>query len=403
MGREPNEFSRPTTSTRAGFMEAQGTGVQILMTASTAIKMGACIRGIVAFTSTSTDKAGRSIPAPGRGVLTIARELTPATPAPILDIKYRTRQLAFRRRQIAQWAENEREILAEELSGLTSDASKEFAASRLANIEEEAKRQEKDALATFGMLQGADPRIAPLRRALAVWGLNADDIGVISIHGTSTKANDKNETHVYNDIFKTLQRTPGNAVPVIAQKNLTGHPKGGAAAWMFIGLCQSISSGVVPGNRNADNIDIALRQFEYLMFPSKTIRTDGIRAGLMTSFGFGQVGELISAVPSDNPTFVNRNFTDGEIAYCRSQPSPAASFAARWAGKEAVFKSLGVCSKGAAAAMREIEILPDESGVPQVHLHGAAKEAANGKKVSKVQISLSHSETMAIAFAQATF
>ncbi|KAG8752051.1 3-oxoacyl-[acyl-carrier-protein] synthase [Serendipita sp. 396] len=520
MGREPNEFSRPTTSTRAGFMEAQGTGVQILMAASTAIKMGACIRGIVAFTSTSTDKAGRSIPAPGRGVLTIARELTPATPAPILDIKYRTRQLAFRRRQIAQWAENEREILAEELSGLTSDASKEFAASRLANIEEEAKRQEKDALATFGMLQGADPRIAPLRRALAVWGLNADDIGVISIHGTSTKANDKNETHVYNDIFKTLQRTPGNAVPVIAQKNLTGHPKGGAAAWMFIGLCQSISSGVVPGNRNADNIDIALRQFEYLMFPSKTIRTDGIRAGLMTSFGFGQVGgsaliihpryllaalepsqyetycvanrarslssykvmsemmitnslvkikehppftpeiegsvllnplarvtrdkageltfpakltksppvdlanlsvlsetlgkagdsagvgvdhELISAVPSDNPTFVNRNFTDGEIAYCRSQPSPAASFAARWAGKEAVFKSLGVCSKGAAAAMREIEILPDESGVPQVHLHGAAKEAADGKKVSKVQISLSHSETMAIAFAQATF
>jgi len=54
MGREPKEFSRPTTSTRAGFMEAQGTGVQILMTASTALKMGATIRGIVAFTSTST-------------------------------------------------------------------------------------------------------------------------------------------------------------------------------------------------------------------------------------------------------------------------------------------------------------------------------------------------------------
>ena len=26
------------------------------------------------------------------------------------------------------------------------------------------------------------------------------------------------------------------------------------------------------------------------MFPSKTIHTDGIRAGLMSSFGFGQVG-----------------------------------------------------------------------------------------------------------------
>ena len=76
--------------------------------------------------------------------------------------------------------------------------------------------------------------------------------GVISIHGTSTKANDKNESHVYNDIFKSLERTPGNAVPVIAQKNLTGHPKGGAAAWMLIGLCQSIASGIIPGNRNAE-------------------------------------------------------------------------------------------------------------------------------------------------------
>ena len=244
------------------------------MTASTALRMGATIRGIVAFTSTSTcvtiyfchfppdslhsDKAGRSIPAPGRGVLSIARELTPKTPLPILDIGYRTRQLAFRRKQIAQWVDNERELLQEEtqVHEDAGESTDDFIASRLANIEEEAKRQEKDAQATFGMLQGADPRIAPLRRALAVWGLNADDIGVISIHGTSTKANDKNESHVYNDIFKQLRRTPGNAVPVIAQKNLTGHPKGGAAAWMLLGLCQSIETGIVPGNRNAEYVDL---------------------------------------------------------------------------------------------------------------------------------------------------
>ena len=122
-------------------------------------------------------------------MLTIARELTPKTPLPILDIKYRTRQLTFRRKQISQWAENERELLEAETEGLEGDAAKEFIANRLAHIEEEARRQEQDALATYGMLQGADPRIAPLRRALAVWGLNADDIGVISIHGTSTKAN----------------------------------------------------------------------------------------------------------------------------------------------------------------------------------------------------------------------
>ena len=104
------------------------------------------------------------------------------------------------------------------------------------------------------------------------------------------------------------------------------------------------------------------------------------------------ISELISSVPSHNPTFVSRNFTEAEIAYCRSQPSPPSSFAARWVGKEAVFKSLGVKSKGAAAAMKDIEIVNDESGVPTVHLHGEAKAGATAKGISKVLISLSHSE-----------
>lgn len=54
MGREPTEMSRPATTTRAGFMESQGTGVHILMSARTALELGAPIRGIIAFTSTST-------------------------------------------------------------------------------------------------------------------------------------------------------------------------------------------------------------------------------------------------------------------------------------------------------------------------------------------------------------
>ncbi|KAG8968299.1 3-oxoacyl-[acyl-carrier-protein] synthase [Tulasnella sp. 419] len=522
MGREPTEFSRPNTSTRAGFMEAQGTGVQVIMSAKTALEMGCAIRGIVAFTSTSTDKAGRSIPAPGRGALSVARENTPTNPLPTLDINYRSRQLAFRRKQISQWIENETELLKEDASLRSSSGSvDEFVKERTAFIEQEALRQEKDALATFGMLEGVDSRIAPLRRALAVWGLNADDIGVISFHGTSTMANDKNESSIYNDIFKTLQRTPGNAVPVISQKWLTGHPKGGAAAWMMNGLTQSVNSGIIPGNRNADNIDKNMRQFGYLLYPSKTLHTDGIRAGMMTSFGFGQVGgtavvvhprylfgalepaayvkyralnrdrallsyktmsemmttnslvkikehppytpeleapvllnplartaldkngeytfpkklnttapsndgnavavtklvteaatpgvvgvgvdqELISAVPSWNPTFVSRNYTEAEISYCSAQPDTAASFAARWAGKEAVFKSLRVPSKGASAAMKDIEILPGSSGAPTVVLHGDAKAAADSQGVSKIHISLSHSDSVAIAFAQAT-
>jgi fatty acid synthase subunit alpha len=102
--------------------------------------------------------------------------------------------------------------------------------------------------------------------------------------------------------------------------------------------------------------------------------------------------ELISSVPSWNETFVARNYTEAEASYCRSQPDPAASFAARWAGKEATFKSLGVPSKGAGASLRDIEILPDSNGAPTVTLHGDAKKAAHAKKISKIHISLSHSD-----------
>ncbi|KAL5526485.1 FAS2 [Sanghuangporus sanghuang] len=522
MGREPTEMSRPTTTTRSGFMESMGSGVHVLMTAKTALELGAPIRAVIGFSSTSTDKAGRSVPAPGRGALSIAREIPSKHSAPILDVGYRSRQLAFRRKQISQWLSNEHDLLRDEVEFRKSQGERvdeEYVSARVAQIEQDAARQEKDAMAVYGMLSGSDPHISPLRRALAVFGLLPDDIGVLSIHGTSTKANEKNETQIWNDIFTTLGRTPGNAVPIVAQKSLCGHSKGGSAAWQLAGLIQTVASGIVPGNRNADNVDSEFRKHEHLMFPSKTIHTDGIRSGVMSSFGFGQVGgtvlvvhprylfgavepvhyevykirnreralacykamtsmmttnslvkikdgppysselevpvllnsmarasldektggyafsknlvskasidtsnveavakslaigegsvgvgvdhELISAVPSSNPTFVLRNFTDAEITYCRSQSAPAASFAARWAGKEAVFKSLGVASKGAAAAMKDIEILPNEAGVPSVRLHGDALSAAQSKGVSKVHLSLSHSENVAIAFAQA--
>ncbi len=83
----------------------------------------------------------------------------------------------------------------------------------------------------------------------------------------------------------------------------------------------------------------------------------------------------------------SHNFTDAEVAYCHAQPSSRASFVARWVGKEAVFKSLGILSRGAGAAMKEIEILPnEEDGVPEVTLHGdatlKAAAAAKGMKDS---------------------
>src|SRR5882762_3763616 len=75
--------------------------------------------------------------------------------------------------------------------------------------------------------------------------------------------------------------------------------------------------------------------------------TDMVRAAFDPRTGeYSFQGKL--ATQAHNPMFVPRNFTEAEIAYCRSQPSPPSSFAARWVDKEAVFKTLCVKSKGAA-------------------------------------------------------
>ena len=68
----------------------------------------------------------------------------------------------------------------------------------------------------------------------------------------------------------------------------------------------------------------------------------------------------------------------------RAQPSFRPSLAARWVGKKPVFTSIGISSNGAGASMEEIEILPNEAGVPEVTLHGDADATAAAKGISTI-------------------
>eukprot|EP01113_Clastostelium_recurvatum_P021328 TRINITY_DN2525_c0_g1_i1.p1 TRINITY_DN2525_c0_g1~~TRINITY_DN2525_c0_g1_i1.p1 ORF type:complete len:1737 (+),score=426.62 TRINITY_DN2525_c0_g1_i1:1-5211(+) len=302
MGREPGEMSRPTTSTRAGFMESQGAGTQVLASADIAIKMGLPILGIVALANTATDKEGRSIPAPGKGILTTAREShSTKTANPMLDVAYRRRQLAREQDHIARWKKEEIDYfntLIEEQR--TDPEAVATIRDKIEFVEQQAERRRKASLSVWGSdFFANDPSIAPLRGALAVYGLTPDDLGVASFHGTSTKANDFNESDVLHSQLSHLGRTKGNPVLSVFQKWLTGHPKGAAAAWMLNGVVQSILSGLVPGNRNADNIDPKMKQFTHIVYNSRTIHTSGIKAGILKSFGFGQAGAEIVVVHPD--------------------------------------------------------------------------------------------------------
>ncbi|KAK0494883.1 hypothetical protein EDD18DRAFT_287138 [Armillaria luteobubalina] len=118
-------------------MEAQSTGIRVVMNAKTALELGCPIRGIVAYTSASTDKAGRSVPAPGRGVLNIAKEVPSKHPLPLLDINYRRRHLRFAAHRLT----NEQEQLREEVESAKAQGQpldEEYIATCVSNMEKEA-------------------------------------------------------------------------------------------------------------------------------------------------------------------------------------------------------------------------------------------------------------------------
>lgn len=94
--------------------------------------------------------------------------------------------------------------------------------------------------------------------------------------------------------------------------------------------------------------------------------------------------------------FVKRVFTDNEQVYCDSRGAQRyASYAARFAGKEAVLKALGTGLSG--GEWREVEILPDKLGRPTVKLSGYFKELAEQKGVLDIHISLTHAREYAAA------
>ncbi|KAF4333513.1 fatty acid synthase subunit alpha reductase [Fusarium beomiforme] len=297
-GWTPKEMSRPTASSRSGFVESQGCGIQVLTSAELAFEMGLPIFGIVAYTNMAADKSGRSVPAPGKGVLTNAREKT-TTPSPMLSLNYRKRLLDLRRTQIYQAASDHLDILKSEICFLRDsetadhDHLESFRASRERLINEDAERQDKEATFNLGnqfWMSEDTGRISPIRGSLAVWGLSIDDISVASLHGTSTVQNDLNEPMVIQEQMRHLGRSNGNLLPCVCQKWLTGHSKGAAGSWMVNGCLQMMCSGLIPGNRNVDNVEAKLQEHHHLVFPNTTLQTDEIKACSVTSFGFGQKG-----------------------------------------------------------------------------------------------------------------
>ncbi|MCR5980518.1 DUF1729 domain-containing protein [Gordonia jinghuaiqii] len=152
-------------------------------------------------------------------------------------------------------------------------------------------------LGALGAARGA--LSSPLSCALSALGVSADDVAVVSKHDTSTKANDPNESELHERLATAIGRGTGAPLFVVSQKSLTGHAKGGAAAFQLIGLCQMLRDGVIPPNRSLDCVDEKMAEYPHLVWPRETLQLGErfpLKAGLLTSLGFGHVSGLIAVV-----------------------------------------------------------------------------------------------------------
>ncbi|HEY2376232.1 MAG TPA: beta-ketoacyl-ACP synthase II [Gemmatimonadaceae bacterium] len=118
-----------------------------------------------------------------------------------------------------------------------------------------------------------------MRRAMADANLEATDIDYINAHGTSTPANDLNETKAIKAVF-------GDVAPdinVSSTKSMTGHMLGAAGAVEFIICTLAVRDCVVPPTINYEHPDPEL-DLNYT--PNRAVRRD-VEIALSNSFGFG--------------------------------------------------------------------------------------------------------------------
>ena len=95
------------------------------------------------------------------------------------------------------------------------------------------------------------------------------------------------------------------------------------------------------------------------------------------------------------PGMVDRLFCSAEQAYAETSADPARPYAARFAAKEAVLKSLGLGLGG--MRFSEIEVVRFPDGHPELMLHGEAANVAKTHGATRFLISLSHTDTLAQA------
>jgi holo-[acyl-carrier protein] synthase len=121
----------------------------------------------------------------------------------------------------------------------------------------------------------------------------------------------------------------------------------------------------------------------------------------MMVYGIGidlvENGRIEKIIGKWGQKFLQRVFSDREVEYCSRHIQASVHYAVRFAAKEAFLKALGI-GLGMGAKLKEIEVVRNSKGKPDITLSGGAKAQTEKKKITKIHLSLTHTKKYATAF-----
>jgi len=133
---------------------------------------------------------------------------------------------------------------------------------------------------------GGEGGTRAINMAMKQGNIDPTEVDYINAHGTSTPANDKNETAS----IKTAFGEHAYNLAVSSTKGATGHGLGAAGGIEGVILALAIDEGIMPPTINYDTPDETL-DLNYV--PNEAVKKD-IRVGLSSSLGFGGHNAVIA-------------------------------------------------------------------------------------------------------------
>ena len=127
--------------------------------------------------------------------------------------------------------------------------------------------------------EGGEGAVRAMKKAIADADIESKSIDYINAHGTSTPANDLNETLA----IKSLFGDDAYNVKISSTKSMTGHLLGGGGAFEAMATILSIKNGKIPPTINLENPD---EDCDLNYTPTKYVE-EKLNTAMSNSFGFG--------------------------------------------------------------------------------------------------------------------